>query len=214
MRNPFFGIGVAVALSLVVCFTAVASDGTAAVEKLLKTKIDNVLGILSQKEVTEETKRQQIMDVINPVINFSLMAKLTLGKENWGRLTPDERNRFVDMFVERLKASYLNKITLYSDQTVTYEKAVEESGKVQAPTYLETKDGRIEIIYKFYSADGQWQVYDVEIDGVSFIKSYRSQFDEVLKNGTVEDLFAQLKDIGQDGTPEKRDAQPETPAGK
>ena len=197
MRNPSFCIGLAAILSLVVCFTAFSSTGTEAVEKLLKTKIDNVLGILSQKELSEEAKRQKIMEVINPVINFSLMAKLTLGKENWGRLTPDERTRFVDLFVERLKASYLNKITLYSDQTVTYEKAAEESGKIQVPTYLETKDGRIEIIYKFYSADGQWQVYDVEIDGVSFIKSYRSQFDEVLKNGTVDDLFAQLKKTGE-----------------
>lgn len=214
MRNSLFSTGLAAVLSLFVCYTAFSSAGTEAVEKLLKSKIDNVLGILSQKEVTEEAKRQQVMDVINPVINFSLMAKLTLGKENWGRLTPDERTRFVDLFVERLKTSYLNKITLYSDQTVTYGKAAEESGKVQVPTYLETKDGRIEIIYKFYSTDGQWLVYDVEIDGVSFIKSYRSQFDEVLRNGTVDDLFAQLNKAGDNETEQDNASQPVPPAGK
>jgi phospholipid transport system substrate-binding protein len=192
IRKPVTSIGLITALVFVFCLTAVASEQTKAVETLLKTKIDGVLNILSQAEVSDESKRQQVMALITPVINFSLMAKLTLGKANWGRLTPEERTRFVDLFVERLKASYLNKVTLYTDQKVVYEKAIESSGKIHVPTYLEAKDGRIEIIYRFYSANDQWQVYDVEIDGVSFIKSYRSQFDEVLKNGTVDDLFAQL----------------------
>ncbi len=197
IRKPVLGAIMTLALVLTLFATAFSSQRTDEVQTLLKSKIDTVLKILSRNDLTETEKRQQVMDVINPVMNFSLMAKLTLGKENWTRLSPEERTRFVDLFVERLKASYLNKITLYSDQTVTYEKAETSSGKVQIPTKLKGKDGVIEVIYKFYSANDQWQVYDVEIDGVSFIKSYRSQFDEVLKNGTVDDLFAELQKTAQ-----------------
>lgn len=192
MKKYMSGVGVTVALVMVFCLTAFANERIATVETLLKTTIETVLGILSRDGLAESEKRQQVMDVINPVINFELMAKLTLGKENWARLSPEERNRFVDLFVERLKASYLSKISLYSDQKVTYEKAVEASGKIHVPSHLKTKDSLIEVLYKFYSANDQWQVYDVEIDGVSFIKSYRSQFNEVLKNGTVADLFDEL----------------------
>lgn len=201
-RKTVFTVGLTTALALFVCFAASADERTAAVETLLKSRINHVLEILSRADLNDEAKREEVMAVINPVINFSLMAKLTLGKANWGRLTPDERNRFVDLFVKQLKASYLNKVTLYTDQKVIYQKAVESSGKVHVPTYLEAQDGRIEIIYKFYSANDQWQVYDVEIDGVSFIKSYRSQFDEVLNNGTVDDLFTQLAKTGEKGPSE------------
>lgn len=180
------------ALVVFVFFTALAADHSTEVVTLLKTKTDAILGILSQTGLAEAAKRQQIMDVVNPVINFALMAKLTLGKTNWDRLSPEERNRFVDLYVERLKNSYLDKTSLYSDLTITYDQAVEEDGKVSVPTHLNTKNDVIDVIYKFYSAEGKWQVYDVEIAGVSFIKSYRSQFDEILKNGTVADLFAEL----------------------
>ncbi len=216
MKKFFSGAGVSIALIFIIFFTAFSNDQNAAVETLLKTKIDAVLDVLSRSDLAETEKREQVMEIINPVMNFALMAKLTLGKENWARLTPEERTRFVDLFVERLKDSYLNKISLYSsDQTVIYEKAIEASGKVHVPTRLKTKDSLIEIIYKFYSTQDQWQVYDVEIDGVSFIKSYRAQFDEVLKNGTVADLFAELSKTEKTGAPvvdADNPSQPRTPA--
>ena len=53
--------------------------------------------------------------------------------------------------------------------------------------------GKIEVLYKFYPRRGGWQIYDVEIEGVSFIKSYRAQFNEILKNGSAEKLLEQLR---------------------
>jgi phospholipid transport system substrate-binding protein len=49
-------------------------------------------------------------------------------------------------------------------------------------------------MYKFYeAADRGWMAYDVEINGVSLIRSYQSQFSEILKNGTPADLLANLR---------------------
>ncbi len=41
-------------------------------------------------------------------------------------------------------------------------------------------------------ADNHWKIYDVEIEGVSILLTYRAQFDDILSRGTVEDLFARL----------------------
>ncbi|MEW6076797.1 MAG: ABC transporter substrate-binding protein [Thermodesulfobacteriota bacterium] len=177
---------------VILSYSAQAGDRTAEVVTLLKTRTDAILAILEQTGLAETDKRKQIMDVVNPVINFPLMAKLSLGKENWARLSPEERDRFVDLFVTRLKNSYLDKTSLYSDLTITYEAATEEGDKVFVPTLLKTKNDVIKVVYRFYSAEGRWQVYDVEIEGVSFIKSYRSQFDEILAKGSVADLFVEL----------------------
>lgn len=203
---------------VILSFAAVAADHSDEVVTLLKTKTDAILGILNQTGLAKTEKRQQVLAVVDPVINFPLMAKLTLGKDNWARLSPEERVRFVDLFVERLKTSYLDKTSLYADLAITYEKAVEEAGKVSVPTRLKTKDKVIEVIYRFYSTEGQWQVYDVEIEGVSFIKSYRSQFDEILRNGTVNDLFAELNKTEAVSAPAVvepgNQSQPDTTAGE
>lgn len=162
------------------------------VSDLLQQKIDKVLSILEDSELSEEKRKKEVMAVIEPVIDFPLMAKLTLGKNNWNRLSQNQQDEFVDRFVERLKASYLDKTALYSDQEVSYGKAEEKGGKVHVPMEIETGDEAAQVLYKFYPKGSEWRVYDVAINGVSLIQSYRSQFNEILRHGTVEDLLHEL----------------------
>ena len=55
----------------------------------------------------------------------------------------------------------------------------------------------MEMIYKFYKKKNQqWNVYDVEIMGVSIVQTYRSQFAGILKNQSIEDLLKKLRETG------------------
>jgi phospholipid transport system substrate-binding protein len=65
--------------------------------------------------------------------------------------------------------------------------------KIHTPTYLVSKDKKISILYKFYKAQKNWKIYDLEIQGVSIIRSYRSQFSSILESGTVDDLLLKLE---------------------
>ena len=49
------------------------------------------------------------------------------------------------------------------------------------------------MLYKLYKSKQGWRIYDLEIQGVSLISTYRSQFDEILRNKTVDDLLAKLE---------------------
>jgi len=188
-------VSVWIGLALIVGLAAapVMADDTGQVSQLLKSKIDAVLSVLENKDMAEAEKKDKIMAIVEPVIDFELMAKLTLGKTNWAKLSGTQQQEFIDLFVERLKDSYLDKTTLYSDQKVVYHPASKAGSKIHMPVDVVTQDKTAEVLYKFYSAGSQWRVYDVEINGVSLIKSYRSQFDEILRGGTVEDLFDELK---------------------
>ncbi len=164
------------------------------VENLLKSKINAVVDMLKQNEMSVETRNEKIMEIIGPSIDFELMAKLTLGKNNWGKLNPSQQDEFVKLFVQRLKSSYLEKSDFYSNEKIVYGKASAAGDKIQAPvTVLTGGDKPVEMLYKFYKSDHGWLVYDVEINGVSLIRSYRSQFEEILRNGTVEDLMRELR---------------------
>ena len=73
---------------------------------------------------------------------------------------------------------------------------VENNQKIHIPTYLVSKDRKISILYKFYDSEPGWKVYDLEIQGVSIIRSYREQFDQILQKGTFEDLLAKMEKSG------------------
>ncbi len=181
------------ALCLLCLALPVMANETAMVESLLKEKIEAVLELLQEKEMDIQVRNNKIMDIVGPIIDFRLMAKLTLGKANWGKLSEQQQNEFVDVFVKRLEKSYLDKSSMYCCVDIFYNPAVAQGNKIYVPIEVETKDKPLSMLYKFYSSDDGWKAYDVEVNGVSLIKSYQAQFSEVLKNGTAEDLLTELK---------------------
>ena len=177
---------------LMVCQSAIAENRLSA-EELLKKNLAAVFAVFQNNNLDQEAKNNNILDIVNPMFDFSLMAKLTLGRKYWPGLTPEQKESFTQLFVKRLRATYLDKLTLYTDEKVLYEPAVEVKQKIHIPTHLVSKDKKISIIYKFYNSESTWKIYDLEIQGVSLIRSYRSQFYEILKSGTFDDLLTKLE---------------------
>lgn len=182
---------------LVFCLPAVAQNQPSA-EDVLKQNLAAVFAVLQQQDLNQEAKNNKIIDIVNPMFDFSLMAKLTLGKKYWPGLSPEQKESFTQLFIKRLRASYLDRLTFYTDEKVIYEPSVEVNEKIHIPTYLVSKDKKISMLYKFYTSESNWKIYDLEIQGVSIIRSYRSQFYEILQSGTFEDLLAKLEQPDKD----------------
>jgi len=170
-----------------------AADDKSEIDNLLKTNLDAVFTVLQKKDLDQEAKNKEIVDIVTPLFDFELMARLSLGKKHWSGLSQDKKERFTELFIKRLKTSYLNNFTLYTDEKVVYEPAVQVKDKIHTPTYLVSQDKKISILYKFYKAQNNWKIYDLEIQGVSIIRSYRSQFSSILESGTVDDLLLKLE---------------------
>ena len=177
---------------LLVCQSAIAQARPPA-EELLKENLAAVFSVLRSQDLDQAAKSQRIIDIVNPMFDFSLMAKLSLGRRYWPELTADQKERFTRLFIKRLRASYLDSLTLYTDERVLYEPSVVVKNKIHIPTYLVSKDKKISILYKLYDSESNWKIYDLEIQGVSLIRSYRAQFHEILKSGTIDDLMTKLE---------------------
>jgi phospholipid transport system substrate-binding protein len=180
-------------LGLLLFSQSVAADGKSEVEELLKNNLDAVFTVLQKKGLEQQAKNKEIVEIVTPMFDFELMARLSLGKKHWPGLSQDKKERFTELFIKRLKASYLKNFTLYTDEKIFYEPSVQVKKKIHAPTYLVSKDKKISILYKFYKAGNDWKIYDLEIQGVSIIRSYRSQFSRILESGTVDDLLLKLE---------------------
>ena len=115
-------------------------------------------------------------------------------KKYWPGLTAENRQRFTDLFIRRLRTSYLGKLSVYSNETVIYEAPVRVKKKIHVPTALISKQKKISMRYKLYKSKHTWKIYDVEIQGVSIIRSYRAQFAAILKDGTLDDLLLKMEE--------------------
>lgn len=191
MRKAVFCI--TLTLILLTAALPAAGDQKGDVETLLKSRVDAVLDVLKKSKMPDAQKQEKIMEIIGPVFDFELMARLTLGRANWMKLTADEQATFIDLFVARLKKTYLEKTSLYSDEDVIYRPAVVVGDKIHASVGIDTRDKVVEIAYKFYAAGDQWKIYDVEVEGVSIVMSYRSQFNQIMQRGTAKDLLDELR---------------------
>ena len=180
-------------VSLLLFSQTAAADDKSEIDNLLKTNLDAVFTILQKNDLDQQAKNKEIIVIVTPMFDFELMARLSLGKKHWSGLSQDKKERFIELFIKRLKASYLSNFNLYTDEKVLYEPSVQVKKKIHTPTYLVSKDKKISILYKFYNAQKNWKIYDLEIQGVSIIRSYRSQFSSILENGTVDDLLLKLE---------------------
>jgi phospholipid transport system substrate-binding protein len=180
-------------LSWVILSQTAAADDKFAAEEFLKSKLETVFSVLQKQDLDQQEKNQEIIEIVTPLFDFALMAKLSLGRKHWPSLTQEKREKFTQLFVKRLRQSYMNRLTAYTDEKVIYEPPVEVKKKIQIPTRLISKDKKISMLYKLYKSKNSWKVYDMEIQGVSIIRSYRSQFNEILQNGTMDDLLKKME---------------------
>jgi phospholipid transport system substrate-binding protein len=183
-------------LCILLFATPSLAEGPAEARELVETKIDAVMMLLQDESLDKAGRDIQIIALVAPIFDYPTMAKLSLGKKHWPQLNPGEKVSFSDLFIDRLQQSFLEKLDIYTDEKILYGEPLKKGKKIHVPTTLVSKDNRIEMLYKMYRTAEGWKVYDVEISGVSVIQTYRSQFDGVLSDGTIDDLLEKLKTDG------------------
>jgi len=166
------------------------------VYNLIKNTVDEVLVLLKDNSLDKEAKSDQFMEIIEPLFDFSLMAKLSLGKKNWPKLNEAEQKEFTDLFIKQLQNTYYDKLELFSDEKVTFEKPMAVKNKMYMELNVITKDEPLKMLYKLYQnkEENVWKIYDLEIQDISIIKSYSSQYDQILEKETVSDLLNKMKE--------------------
>ena len=181
-------------LAMLLMCQSVWADDISDVENIIKPAVYNVVFVLKQKEMDKPDKNQKIRDIINPLFDFQIMAKYSLGSKYWKAISTEDQDVYSNLFIERMKESYIEKMYMYTDEEVEFEEAEVLKKRINIMTHFVSSDNNIDLLYKFYESKTEgWKVYDVEIEGVSIIQTYRSQFDSIMKKGTIKDLIEKLK---------------------
>ena len=182
-------------LFLLLSFKVTVAGVETEAEKTLKAAIDEVFTVLTNKEVSMDQKKREVIGITNRVFGFPLMAKLSVGKEHWSQFNAKQRDEFTSLFTELFQRFYIDKLDLFSNEEVIFQPATAvKKKKVQIPTTLLSKDKKFSVLYKMANTKNGWKIYDITIEGVSLIHTYRSQYHHILKSGEIEDLLTKMRE--------------------
>ena len=151
-----------------------------------------VLSVLRDQSLDRDEKWQQISEVIYARFDIRSMSQSVLAT-NWQSATPDERKRFVEYFSQYIESTYRSKIETYTDQEVKYLKETVTDDRAEVDTAIVTEATEIPVTYKMKYNQNDWYVYDVIIEGVSMVNSYRSTFSAIVKNEGMDGLLNDIQ---------------------
>lgn len=138
-------------------------------------------------------RRAKMRDVIAPRFAWEALAKGVLGA-NWEGRSEAERTEFIALFRTLLERTYMKKIEGYAGEKVKYgDETVTGTSATVKTLIITTQQTEVPLDYRLVNADGQWQVTDVFIEGVSLLDNYKAQFAEQLQQGGFKELLQALK---------------------
>ncbi len=172
-------------------------------EQLVQKITNEVLAsIKSDKQLAAGDKQKAVKlaeEKVLPYIDFEEATRLAVGRA-WAKATPEQKKRLIAEFRNMLVRTYSNAIGEYQGQTL---KVLPSRGK-QDPqdTTVRTQFVRpggppLPIDFQMRN-EGGWKVYDIAVEGVSLVLTYRSEFDAVVKQEGIDGL---IKRLAQKNTP-------------
>ncbi len=161
--------------------------------ELMAAKYNAVIKVLREQDLQMDLKEKIVEKIVCPIFDFELMSKLSLGKAHWSKLNTFEQKKFTELFTKHIKKSYLGSLKLYTDETAIFKPAMEEKTGISIEMEIVSHDSKTKVLYKMRRAEKKWKIFDVEIEGVSILMTYRAQFDDILRRGSIKDLFSHLE---------------------
>lgn len=170
---------------------------------LIKNTVQEVLEVVRQDKDIRAGNQKKILELVDakvlPHFDFMRMTQLAVGK-NWRTATPEQKQALVTEFRNLLVRTYTKAFTVYKDQAVDVKPFKMPAGatEVTIKTVI-VKPGTqsIPVDYDMMKTPTDWKVYDLSIEGVSLVTSYRGTFAEQVQQGGIDGLIKTLVDKNQ-----------------
>jgi len=159
-----------------------------------------VLDELKQNKSRLKNNPQIVYNVVKkhflPQVDVEGMSRSVLGRQAWNQATPVERKQFAEAFTNLVIHTYASPLTEYTDEQVKFLPS-RHSGNdrfMRVNTLIIRSQGQnIPLNYSLVLKNGSWKIYDMSVEGVSLLQSFKSQFSQALQNSTMRELIQQME---------------------
>jgi len=159
-------------------------------------------GILKELDANRDAYRRdpskvgQLVDkYLLPHFDTEYAARLVLAR-NWPKATPEQRKRFIDAFYPSLLTNYGGALADFTADKLNVFPSKVDPNADHATVRTEVKrdnGDRIAVNYSLRKTADGWKAYDVNIDGISYVKSYREDFGSQIEQQGIDAVIARLE---------------------
>jgi phospholipid transport system substrate-binding protein len=183
-------------LSLFLCLPAAAQE--LGPDELVRKITADVLDAIKSDQQLQAGDRKKTLALaeqkVLPYVDFREAAQLATGKA-WQSASPQQQERIVNEFRSMLVRIYSSAIDVYRGQTMRVLPLRLPPGATEATVrnqYL--KEGRppTPVEYSMKKTPGGWKIYDITVEGVSLVLTYRSEFENITRTSGVDGLIKRL----------------------
>lgn len=204
LTNRFFCLMMTMALLVLPNMVANAANQGDPVQ-LLQYIASNMINGLKQNQATLKNKPQIVYNLayryVVPYADLNFMSKSVLPPQIWNNATSSQRAQFQKLFTKTLIRTYASALTAYQDQTVQFypvRGGSQGANTVEVNSEITSSQSQpIHVVYRLVRSGSVWRLYDMSVEGVSMLDSFRSQFTDILAQGTMEQLLQRLTQHNQ-----------------
>ena len=169
-------------------------------DALVRKSIDEVLAIIKADQELQSGNPQKLYALVEekvlPHFDFTRMTRLAVGR-NWAQASDAQKEALTKEFQTLLVRTYSTSLSQYRNQTIDVKPAkfAPADKDTTVKTVVNQPGGQpIPIDYGMERTDKGWKVYDVVVDGVSLVTTYRGSFNDQIQKSGVDGLVKTLAD--------------------
>ncbi len=184
------------ALVLLIAFPVFAQEQNP--EELIKRMTQEVMdAVKSDKQLAAGDKQKALKlaeEKILPHVDFDEATRIAVGR-NWAQANPEQKKKLVTEFRNMLVRTYSNAIQAYEGQEMKVLPVRMKPGDTDVTVrnqFLRSGQKPVALDYSMRKTDKGWKIYDIVVEGISLVLTYRSEFDAVVKQDGIDGLIKRL----------------------
>lgn len=183
--------GLILALTVQLSFWAPGAWAATPTEDI-KSLINEVQTILQNNQ--QKNQRLQLIEkAADKHLAFREMAKRSL-ETTWDKLNQTQQKEFVSLFSQLLKASYAGHLDEFVKARVDFKGETCKANCSEVRVVIIRPNDKIPVNFRLQKESQGWMIYDMEIEGVSLVDNFRSQFQRAISMISYQGLVTRLKD--------------------
>jgi len=189
----------AVVLSVLVIAVAPAMAEDHPAQTMVVKSTSKMIDVLKAEGERIKTDKafldEQVANLVVPNIDFNTMTKLAVGK-SWRKASEDQKVELVNEFTNLLLNTYTNALTEFSGESIEFQPFSPEKREDRAvvrSVFKQANGNTVPVQYKLREKEG-WLIYDIEVNQISLVTSYRTAFSSEIEKGGIDGLLKTMKD--------------------
>jgi len=189
-------IGVVAAAALIVAASAATGTPNAVIEDSMLVLTEKLDGRKAEFAADRKSLYALIDEMLLPRFDRKFAAQLVLAR-HWRSASEAQRTRFIEAFYQALLRRYADGILEFDPNRIT---VIPFRGDVSKPrtkvrSTVALDDGsKVAVDYDLVKRDSRWLVYNVVIEGVSYVTNFRAELDAEIRSTSLDAVIVRLEE--------------------